>query len=195
VSEAYPHRSHTLKTLILQSNTFLTPPFFHWISKVLNTAPLTRLDLIQVHFSRIDSEFWALTIPTLEHLRIITYRIDSEFNFSALNEFLSHHNTISTFAFISPPWGFRYPWDYRLQCISLPCFLKGVLTVSAAIDYEEFLACKEQITYNAMLLSQCTAHKKPVLDTTRIFTDPQRYPGTFLHNNKSKQRHLGEVVL
>jgi hypothetical protein len=75
----------------------LLPPFSGWAFKILNTAPLTRLDLVEVELSyapRISSlVFGALTIPTLEHLRIIS----CQFNFNDLAEFLSRHNTISTF--------------------------------------------------------------------------------------------------
>jgi hypothetical protein len=99
LSAAYPHHSYALKTLIFQSNLFLLPPFSGWAFKVLNTAPLTRLDLIKVELPpRISTlVFEALTIPTLEHLRIIA----CQFRFNTLAEFLSRHHTISTFEIIS----------------------------------------------------------------------------------------------
>jgi hypothetical protein len=114
VSGTYPHRSSALKKLIFQSNTFLLPPFSGWAFKILNTAPLTKLDLVEVQLSyRISAlVFGALTIPTLEHLRII----NCQFEFDALAEFLSRHNTISTFDIIS--------WDVRqLPITTLPALV------------------------------------------------------------------------
>jgi hypothetical protein len=98
VSETYPHRLSALKTLIFQSETFLLPPFSGWAFETLNTARLTRLDLIEVTlFSRVSAlVLGALTIPTLEHLRIISCRFEHD----AFVEFLSRHNTISTFDII-----------------------------------------------------------------------------------------------
>jgi hypothetical protein len=110
------HRPYTLKTLVLQSNMFLLPPFSGWVCKILNTAPLTRLDLINVGLSY---RFFALifggfTIPTLEHLRIIT----CQFAFDAFAEFLSRHNTISTFDFIS-----EYAYRRQLPITTLPALV------------------------------------------------------------------------
>jgi hypothetical protein len=98
VSDTYPHRSSALKTLVFLSETFLLPPFSGWAFGTLNTARLTRLDLIEVTlFSHVSALiFGALTIPTLEHLRIISCR----FEHNAFAEFLSRHNTISTFNII-----------------------------------------------------------------------------------------------
>jgi hypothetical protein len=115
VAETYPHRSYALRTLIFQSNMFLLPPFSGCAFEILNTAPLTRLDLIDVKLSSRVSAliFWALTIPTLEHLRIIS----CQFEFDALAEFLSRHNTISTFDIISP-------WDmHKLPKTTLPALV------------------------------------------------------------------------
>jgi hypothetical protein len=118
VSGTHPHRSSTLKTLIFQSSMFLLPPFSGWAFKILNTAPLTKLDLVEVQLSyasRIPAlVFGALTIPTLEHLRII----NCQFEFDVLAEFLSRHNTILTFEFIS---GTRNL--YQLPITTLPALV------------------------------------------------------------------------
>jgi hypothetical protein len=76
----------------------LLPPFSGWAFETLNTARLARLDLIEVTlFSRVSAlVLGALTIPTLEHLRIISCRFEHD----AFVEFLSRHNTISTFDII-----------------------------------------------------------------------------------------------
>jgi hypothetical protein len=73
---------------------FFLPPFSSWAFKILNTAPLTRLDLVEVELVSRTSAlvFGALTIPTLEHLRIIS----CSFPHDDLSGFLSRHNTIST---------------------------------------------------------------------------------------------------
>jgi hypothetical protein len=116
VPETYPHRSYALKTLIFESSTFLLSPFCGWALETLNTAPLTRLDLIKVvlHPRVCTLIFGALTIPTLEHLRII----DCPFEFDTLAEFLSRHNTISTFEII-----FRYTSHRQLPITTLPALV------------------------------------------------------------------------
>jgi hypothetical protein len=95
---------------------FLLPPFSGWAFNVLNTAPLTKLDLIEVRLQPLASAliFGALTIPTLEHLRIISCQVD----FDAVAEFLSRHNTISTFDII-----FQSVHHWQLPITTLPALV------------------------------------------------------------------------
>jgi hypothetical protein len=95
---------------------FLLPPFSSWAFNILNTAPLTRLDLVEVELSYTPHisalVFGALTIRTLEHLRIISCRFD----FEDLTEFLSRHNGISTFEVTSQD-------VYQLPITTLPALV------------------------------------------------------------------------
>jgi len=96
---------------------FLLPPFSGWAFKVLNTAPLTRLDLIEVDLlGYVAFIFEALTITTLEHLRVISCEFGS--NFNALPEFLARHSTISTFEIIP-----LSTYTYQLPIPTLPALI------------------------------------------------------------------------
>ena len=88
--------SSTLKTLVLHSNMFLLPPFSDWAFHTLNTAPLTKLELIGVVLSQIAAAliFQCINIPTLEHLCITTCRFP-------LDEFLPRLNTVSTLRIVA----------------------------------------------------------------------------------------------
>jgi hypothetical protein len=130
-SGTYPRRSYPLKTLIFQSNTFLLPPFSGWAFEIMNAAPLTRLDLIGVELLSYASAliFGALTIPTLEHLRII----GCPFEFDHLADFLSRHSTISTFSIIT--WDVHQPLQLPITTLPALVSLESTQTTSTVSSH------------------------------------------------------------
>ena len=88
--------SSTLKTLVLRSNTFLHTLFSDWALHTLNTAPLTRLELIDVVLSPSTSAliFQCINIPTLEHVCITGCRFP-------LDDFLPRLDTVSTLRIVA----------------------------------------------------------------------------------------------